>query len=426
VAAEIIRNGKGFFILTLRSFFHYSKQAQLSTMSSTAVNGLAQTLLKVKEEGNALYSARDLQAAVAKFGEAAALLSSAPQSSAEAKRVAAICLSNRAQVYLDLGQHQDAADSARAAIELDKTFIKSFLRLGKALTALQQYEPALDAYVNAQDLTGADAVLLQEAAARARDLASKTALGAKLLFLQVPADSLRTDGWHHMMWMPRDVVDALIPHAAQSKANWDAEKQVLRQHAARAAASIVRVRPASDVSLRPFLAIVQRFGEAAPDLLCTGAVRDALLGVCSMQLAYPRTRQMSPWDLTSDVFFGWCRIVNALADDSSGASLQVLRTQAMRDNFVSMSRLLNTPTSVQYWCSAVTKLSTGNSMRPSATDGDALFGSDAVANALTSLRDYAASEAAYNAYAEAAMKIMPQTILLAGLQRMQMRLSGAF
>lgn len=133
-------------------------------------------LLKIKKEANALYTGRNLPAAAERYCDALAAFKSAGTAAVvneEAKRIAAICMANRAQACLDLVKNAEAAEAAREAIALDPHFIKSFLRLGDALIQLHQFAAALQVFKHAATrFPSAEPALLALAASRVADLSS--------------------------------------------------------------------------------------------------------------------------------------------------------------------------------------------------------------------------------------------------------------
>jgi tetratricopeptide (TPR) repeat protein len=131
---------------------------------------LVQRLLAIKEDANTLFgNIRTLEAACDKYAEALVEVRRYGGGD-EAKRIAAICMANRAQGLLDLAKYADAAESARTSIRLNPGFIKSHLRLGDALIQLHRFQEALETFQRAQRIQGAEPPLLALAASRIADL----------------------------------------------------------------------------------------------------------------------------------------------------------------------------------------------------------------------------------------------------------------
>ena len=93
---------------------------------------------KFKAQGNSYYSAKDYALAAAYYTKAIALC---PEE--------ATYLSNRAAANLMRQLYSDAVEDALKATVLDKTFIKAYLRAGKAYLCLGETDKALNMYAEA-------------------------------------------------------------------------------------------------------------------------------------------------------------------------------------------------------------------------------------------------------------------------------------
>lgn len=134
--------------------------------AAAATTALKEQANKLKEQGNALYTARKFAKAYDMYSRAIALLPDA------------IFFSNRSGVALDLGRPRDAEADALACLELQPLWPKGHYRLGAALEAQARLEEALRAYdagllldATHADLVAGRARLLPrlEAAARSAD-----------------------------------------------------------------------------------------------------------------------------------------------------------------------------------------------------------------------------------------------------------------
>ncbi|KAL1411418.1 Small glutamine-rich tetratricopeptide repeat-containing protein 2 [Vanrija albida] len=88
----------------------------------------------LKAEGNALMSKKQHQAAIDKYTEAIKLDPNP------------VFYSNRAAAWGALGKHEQAAEDAERAIDLDPSFSKGYSRLAHAQFSLGNYQKAVDAY----------------------------------------------------------------------------------------------------------------------------------------------------------------------------------------------------------------------------------------------------------------------------------------
>ncbi|CAK0786989.1 hypothetical protein CVIRNUC_010205 [Coccomyxa viridis] len=92
---------------------------------------------QLKQDGNKLYAADDLEAAVAKYQEA---LRVAPEG---AKKQRAVYYANLAACHLRTKHFEDAVQDSNAALELEPDYIKALLRRAAAYEELDDLEHAL-------------------------------------------------------------------------------------------------------------------------------------------------------------------------------------------------------------------------------------------------------------------------------------------
>lgn len=97
----------------------------------------------LKGEGNKAMATKDFATAIAKYTDAIAL-----------DKTNVVYLSNRAAAYSSALQHEKAVTDAKAAIELDASFSKAYLRLGLAQYALGNAKDAMDAYKKGMEIEG--------------------------------------------------------------------------------------------------------------------------------------------------------------------------------------------------------------------------------------------------------------------------------
>lgn len=74
----------------------------------------------------------------------------------------AVLLSNRAEAKLRQSKWAGAFEDAKAAIEADPAYVKAHFRRGAALSGMGRHGEAVDAFIKATELEGADVKLLQE------------------------------------------------------------------------------------------------------------------------------------------------------------------------------------------------------------------------------------------------------------------------
>lgn len=82
---------------------------------------------QAKEYGNQAFAAQQYDTAVRHFTDAIALSEEA------------VFYSNRAAAYQALGQHRNAAEDAKRVVAIDKSWVKGWIRLGAAHTALKEW-----------------------------------------------------------------------------------------------------------------------------------------------------------------------------------------------------------------------------------------------------------------------------------------------
>ncbi|KAJ7516583.1 hypothetical protein O6H91_22G064100 [Diphasiastrum complanatum] len=92
-----------------------------------------------KVEGNQLYVAGKFDEALSIYATALEL---APDHE-DAKEMRAICLSNRAMCYLQLGHNEEAVTESTKALELNPTYVKALMRRAQGQEKLDHLEEAL-------------------------------------------------------------------------------------------------------------------------------------------------------------------------------------------------------------------------------------------------------------------------------------------
>jgi len=97
--------------------------------------------LKAKEEGNQFFKSQKYPEAVERYSEAIKRNPSDP-----------ILYSNRATAYTSLLALPDALKDCEKAIELDKKFIKAYLKKGHVHFLMKEYQKALKTYENALEV----------------------------------------------------------------------------------------------------------------------------------------------------------------------------------------------------------------------------------------------------------------------------------
>jgi ankyrin repeat protein len=102
--------------------------------------------MKVKEEGNALFTKGEYEAAAKLYFEAA---SNYPKCTA---RTRATLFANASASYGKLNKWTEARDAARQSVDADKTYQKGHFRLGQACTQLLEHEDAARAYWDAKEV----------------------------------------------------------------------------------------------------------------------------------------------------------------------------------------------------------------------------------------------------------------------------------
>ncbi|EAU86965.1 hypothetical protein CC1G_13400 [Coprinopsis cinerea okayama7 len=98
--------------------------------------------VQLKEEGNALFKAKQYEASIAKFTDAIQLDNRNP-----------VFYGNRAASFFFLRRFHEVLSDCRAALNLDSRYTKAWLRKGDAHDALTQYADSIESYSQALSLT---------------------------------------------------------------------------------------------------------------------------------------------------------------------------------------------------------------------------------------------------------------------------------
>ena len=88
----------------------------------------------LKSEGNKALAAKNFQLAIEKYTSAINLYASA------------VYYANRAAAYSQNGQHENARDDSKKALEIDPNYSKAYSRLGHAEFCLGNYKDSVEAY----------------------------------------------------------------------------------------------------------------------------------------------------------------------------------------------------------------------------------------------------------------------------------------
>ena len=89
---------------------------------------------ELKSEGNKALASKNYQLAIEKYTAAIALFESA------------VYYANRAAAYSQHGQHENARDDSKKALEIDPNYSKAYSRLGHAEFCLGNYKDSVEAY----------------------------------------------------------------------------------------------------------------------------------------------------------------------------------------------------------------------------------------------------------------------------------------
>jgi tetratricopeptide (TPR) repeat protein len=91
-----------------------------------------------KTQGNEHYAAKSWQDAIIYYTRAL-------DEKCDNTKLNVACYTNRAAVNLELGNHRRVLTDCAAALQLDPTSTKAFLRSARACRKLEKYEDAIDA-----------------------------------------------------------------------------------------------------------------------------------------------------------------------------------------------------------------------------------------------------------------------------------------